>query len=131
MENKEENSINISEDAKELNIRGINKSEINNKIEENNDKEGENKEKNNANKKDNIELKKYDYKIFMFEKISVLIKDDKMNIQKHNLLKDLDLNNELNNNEILFSNNTNDVNKDNEIIYLQKKTKRAKKNTEK
>ena len=131
MENKEENSINISEDAKEVNIRGINKSEINNKIEENNHKEDENQEKNNANKNDNIELKKYDYEKFMFEKISVLIKDDKMNIQKNNLLKDLDLKDELNNNEILFSNNTNDVNKDNEIIYLQKKTKRAKENTEK
>ena len=130
MENKEESSINISEDAKELNILENKKAEIIT-IEKINDKENENKENNNIIKNDSIEIKKYDYEKFMFEKISILIKNDKMYIQKYNLLKDLDLKDELNNNQILFSNNANDVNNNNDIIYLQKKTKRPKENSEK
>ena len=132
MENKEESSINISEDAKEVNILENKKAEIiNDNIEKINDKENENKENNLVIKNNTIEFKKYDYEKFMFEKISILIKNDKMYIQKYNLLKDLDLKDELNNNQILFSNNANDVNNNNDIIYLQKKTKRPKENSEK
>ena len=132
MENKEESSINISEDAKEVNILENKKAEIiNDNIEKINDKENENKENNIVIKNNTIEFKKYDYEKFMFEKISILIKNDKMYIQKNNLLKDLDLKDELNNNQILFSNNANDVNNNNDIIYLQKKTKRPKENSEK
>ena len=61
----------------------------------------------------------------MFEKISILIKDDQIYIQKYNLLKNLDLKDEFNNNIILFSKNTNDI--DN-ISYLKKKTERPKEN---
>jgi hypothetical protein len=79
------------------------------------------KEKNTDNNK-NKEQKKYNYEKFLFEKISILIKDDKINIQKNNLLKNLDLKDELDNNIILFSNNTNDKNSQ----YLKKKTNRTK-----
>ena len=79
------------------------------------------KEKNTDNHK-NKEQKKYNYEKFLFEKISILIKDDKINIQKNNFLKNLDLKDELDNNIILFSNDTNDRN----IQYLKKKTNRAK-----
>ena len=61
----------------------------------------------------------------MFEKISILIKDDQIYIQKYNLLKNLDLKDEFNNNIILFSKNMNDI--DN-ISYLKKKTERPKEN---
>ncbi len=71
------------------------------------------------------EYKKYDYTKFMFEKISILIKDDQIYIQKYNLLKNLDLKDEFNNNIILFSKNMNDI--DN-ISYLKKKTERPKEN---
>ena len=79
------------------------------------------KEKNTDNNK-NKEQKKYNYEKFLFEKISILIKDDKINIQKNNFLKNLDLKDELDNNIILFSNDTNNRN----IQYLKKKTNRAK-----
>ena len=68
------------------------------------------------------EQKKYNYEKFFFEKISILIKNDKINIQKNNLLKNLDLKDEFDNNMILFSNNTNDKNSQ----YLKKKTNRTK-----
>ena len=126
IENKKENIINLDEDKKEENNEenDINK---NNSIGEKDKINANNDEK--CEESDDIseynEYKKYDYTKFMFEKISILIKDDQIYIQKYNLLKNLDLKDEFNNNIILFSKNTNDI--DN-ISYLKKKTERPKEN---
>ena len=119
--NDDKDSLDIDEDK----YNDINE---NNKNNDNNIKENE-KSKDMNNENENIidnniirEQKKYNYEKFFFEKISILIKDDKINIQTNNLLKNLDLKDELDNNIILFSNNTNDKNSQ----YLKKKTNRAK-----
>ena len=134
MEGKEGNIINLIENKKEFNI-GENeknmKSDICNiigkkersEISEVN-KENEGKDNNNIFNENSNKDKKYDYHTFMFEKISVLIKNDKMFIQKYSLLKDLEMKDELNSNEIVFSNIANDINKNSDLSYLQKKTNR-------
>ena len=120
--------INLDEDKKDENNEenDINKNNISEKVKIN-DNNANNNEK--CEESDDIseynEYKKYDYTKFMFEKISILIKDDQIYIQKYNLLKNLDLKDEFNNNIILFSKNTNDI--DN-ISYLKKKTERPKEN---
>ena len=121
--NDDKDSLDIDED-KYNDINENNK----NKNNDSNIKENE-KSKDMNNENENIidnniirEQKKYNYEKFFFEKISILIKDDKINIQTNNLLKNLDLKDELDNNIILFSNNTNDKNSQ----YLKKKTNRAK-----
>ena len=93
-----------------------NKSEVNNDF--------------NFNNNENIEYKKYDYEKFVLEKISVFIKDEKLNIQKYNILKDLEMKDELDNNKIIFSNKTNIINNCNNMSYLQKKTKKTKEKKE-
>ena len=124
IENKKENIINLDEDKKEENNEenNINK---NNSISEKDKINANNDEK--CEESDEIseynEYKKYDYTKFMFEKISILIKDDQIYIEKYNLLKNLDLKDECNNNIILFSKNMNEI--DN-ISYLKKKTERPK-----
>ena len=50
-----------------------------------------------------VEHKKYNYENFLFVKISVLIKENKIYIEKYNLLKNLDMKDELDNNFIHFS----------------------------
>ena len=132
MENKEENEINLNEDENELNNEEgkENKNNFidNDKIKSDNKPEVINDSDFNNN--ENIEYKKYDYEKFVLEKISVFIKDEKLNIQKYNILKDLKMKDELDNNKIIFSNKTNIINNCNNMSYLQKKTNRTKEKNE-
>ena len=119
--NDDKDSLDIDED-KYNDINENNKNNDNNIKENEKSKDMNNENENNIDNNIIREQKKYNYEKFFFEKISILIKDDKINIQTNNLLKNLDLKDELDNNIILFSNNTNDKNSQ----YLKKKTNRAK-----
>ena len=127
IEKEDDNTLDIDEDKEENN-------QENNNLENNNLKEKDNNDiiniENNNSKEliDNviiIKQKKYDYENFMFEKISVLIKNSKIYIQKFSLLKTLEFKDEFDNNIVLFSNATNDINNNNET-FLQKKVNRPK-----
>ena len=132
MENKEENEINLNEDENELNNEEgkENKNNINDNDKIKDDNKSEVNNDFNFNNNENIEYKKYDYEKFVLEKISVFIKDEKLNIQKDNILKDLEMKDELDNNKIIFSNKTNIINNCNHMSYLQKKTNRTKEKNE-
>ena len=132
MENKEENEINLNEDENEFNNeeRKENKNNINDNDKIKDDNKSEVNNDFNFNNNENIEYKKYDYEKFVLEKISVFIKDEKLNIQKYNILKDLEMKDELDNNKIIFSNKTNIINNCNNMSYLQKKTNRTKEKNE-
>jgi len=132
MENKEENEINLNEDENEFNNEEgkENKNNINDNDKIKDDNKSEVNNDFNFNNNENIEYKKYDYEKFVLEKISVFIKDEKLNIQKYNILKDLEMKDELDNNKIIFSNKTNIINNCNNMSYLQKKTNRTKEKNE-
>ena len=139
-ENKEKININRNQNEEQKDIKKEeninNKDNINNNILEKNNENVSVKESNKKNKDDessniSIDNKKYNYDKFMFEKISVLIKNDKLSIQKYTFLKDLELKDEFNNNLIHFTNNTDEINKNIDSTYLQKKTHRPKGNDEK
>ena len=119
--NDDVDSLDIDEDKNDdINENNNNHQNININS---NDKSNENgNEKDNTNDIIITQQKKYNYEKFLFEKISVLIKEDKIYIEKYNLLKNLDLKDELDNNMILFSNNTNEKSSQ----YLNKKTNRSK-----
>ena len=121
--NDDKDSLDIDEDKyNDINENNKNKNNDSNIKENEKSKDMNHENENNIDNNIIIEQKKYNYEKFFFEKISILIKDDKINIQTNNLLKNLDLKDELDNNIILFSNNTNDKNSQ----YLKKKTNRAK-----
>ena len=123
--NDDKDSLDIDEDKYNDNNENNKNKNINNNIKENKNEKSEdiiNEKEINTDNNIIKEQKKYNYEKFYFEKISILIKDDKINIQKNNLLKNLDLKDELDNNKIPFINNTNDKNSQ----YLKKKTNRAK-----
>ena len=121
--NDDKDSLDIDEDKyNDINENNKNKNNDSNIKENEKSKDMNNENENNIDNNIIREQKKYNYEKFFFEKISILIKDDKINIQTNNLLKNLDLKDELDNNIILFSNNTNDKNSQ----YLKKKTNRAK-----
>ena len=127
IEKEDDNTLDIDEDKDENNQENNNLENINLKEKDNNDIINN---ENNENKEqiDNVIInkqKKYDYENFMFEKISVLIKNSKIYIQKYNLLKNLEFKDEFDNNIIHFSNNMNDINNNNET-FLQKKVNRPK-----
>lgn len=81
-----------NENKKSKNIEAQNNEECNIKI-------NNTKIENNSFKK-----KKYSYDKFTFEKISILIKNSNINVKIYKFLKSLNINNELKNNVILFSN---------------------------
>ena len=127
IEKEYENTLDIDEDQELNNKEQINSG--NNNLKENDNNDFINNE-NNKNKEliDNDIInkqKKYDYQNFMFEKISILILNGKIHVQKYNLLKSLEFKDEFDNNIVLFSNTMNDINNRNESL-LGKKVNRPK-----
>ena len=125
-EDNRENIENNNDKEKNKDIDDNIKNESNNSLsleEKNENINNKNIDHNNISNIDN-KYKKYKYDNFVFEKISILIKNDKMFIHEYNSLKDIELMDEFDNN-IIHSDNKQ---KDENIDYLQKKTKREKEN---
>ena len=125
-EDNRENIENNNYKEKNKDIDDNIKNESNNSLsleEKNENINNKNIDHNNISNIDN-KYKKYKYDNFVFEKISILIKNDKIFIHEYNSLKDIELMDEFDNN-IIHSDNKQ---KDENIDYLQKKTKREKEN---